>query len=681
MLVALGAISLSAKVYKFDVKSPPGWNILSQSVSGVDVEFAMPSLRIKKVSIKGEDMDVLSCPGIFMGWNEEGAPNLPVSGRWVAVPNGAEVRVEIVDVKKKVFHNINVAPMFKIPLEIDDSPLQYEKNPEIYGKDEYYPKNIIMVSKKHNIRGVEAVVVSVVPFQYNPVKKELVVYYDVKFRIKFIGGSGYFGEDRLRHPLWDWLYSQTFINYASLPKIDYSKRNKNKGYGYEYVIIIPDDPVFEAWADTIKRWRTLEGFKTGVFKISDIGSNNASVIDAWIENAYNTWDIPPIAVLLLSDYQNSGKGYGIDAWTVSHPYAGSCKSDAPYAAIDEENDTLPDIYIGRITAQNGSHLEAIITKMLENERSPSTDPNVYDKPLLACGWQTERWFQLCVEVIKGFWVNVLGKNPTTQYKVYAGSPSQGCSWSTAQNTDLVVDYFGPNGLGYIDSVNPYPYSYWNNGSASGINNAINQGTFILQHRDHGEETGWGEPSYHISDLSGLNNDVYPFVFSINCLTGKFNWSSECFAEAFHRYPHRALGVNAATEVSYSFVNDTYVWGYIDGLWPEFDPDYPSSNLPSEPPYRIMMPALAVAYGKYYLYAKNWPYNTQHKNITVNLFHHHGDVFLKMYSEVPESISVSHDAVIIGGSNVFHITAEDSSWIALVNESGEIIGEAEGTGYS
>jgi hypothetical protein len=63
------------------------------------------------------------------------------------------------------------------------------------------------------------------------------------------------------------------------------------------------------------------------------------------------------------------------------------------------------------------------------------------------GWQTERWFQLCSEVVNGFWKNSLGKHPVRENAIYSGTPST--SWSTATNTATVVNYFGPNGLNYI----------------------------------------------------------------------------------------------------------------------------------------------------------------------------------------------------------------------------------------
>ena len=74
-----------------------------------------------------------------------------------------------------------------------------------------------------------------------------------------------------------------------------------------------------------------------------------------------------------------------------------------------------------------------------------------------------------------------------------------------------------------------------------------------------------------SSLTNVNNEL-PFIFSINCQTGAYHRSAECFAEKFHRYTYNgqnsgALGLIAATEVSYSFVNDTYVWGLYDNMFP------------------------------------------------------------------------------------------------------------------
>ena len=669
--------SLSAASIRFsDITGKPGLSLLSQSVSGVEIEFNMPLLNINDYDINGEIMQVLSAPSILLFPNKEGAPNTPGLSRYIAIPKGASAKVSIIEEKKEIFKDINLAPMHNIPLETDDSPLKYEKDVSIYSKDAYYPETPVLISEPMKIREVDVVILNITPFQYNPVKKELIVYKKLRVKVDFIGGNGHFGDDRYRSRFWEPLLWGHIINYASLPKIDFSDPARYRGYGYEYIIITRDDPVFLAWADSIKRWRTLEGIKTGVFTVTQIGGNDVSKIETFIDTAYSNWQVKPIAFLMLGDYPNPTLAY----W--SYPY-GSLYTDLKYSDIN--GDTLPDVYSGRMFADNATHLQVIISKILQHERTPPTAFNVYDEPLMACGWQTERWFQLCIEIMRRFFIIKFNKHPKRAYKIYSGTPTVGGPWSTAPNTDLVVAYFGPNGLGYIPATNDQPASWWNSGTVDSINMRINSGTFIVQHRDHGEETGWGEPSYHISDMAGLNNQYYPIVFSINCLTGNFTYSPECFMEAFIRYPKRAVGGNAATQVSYSFVNDTYAWGYFDALWPIFMPDYPLSDaIPPEPPYRNLRPSLAMDFGKYFLNVSNWPYlGIAYKRATYKLFHWYCDVFQNMYSEVPESLNVTHAPFITPGSTTFTITADDSSWIALtkIDDNGEIviIGEGEGTG--
>ncbi|MEN8226339.1 MAG: C25 family cysteine peptidase, partial [Bacteroidota bacterium] len=359
--------------------------------------------------------------------------------------------------------------------------------------------------------------------------------------------------------------------------------------------------------------------------------------------------------------------------TVAHSISEKLIKRHPHIYGDVNGNDMADVIMARMTAQNETHLENMITKIIDYENNPPTYESFYN-PITALGWQTERWFQICSESIGGFFKNEKGKTPIRINEVYGGNPSVD-PWSTATNTYTVMGVFGPNGLGYIPA-SPSELGGWDGGTATDINNAINAGAFILQHRDHGYEQGWGEPSYNNNSLNGLSNPDPIFVFSINCLTGKYNWGSECFAEKFHRMEQGAVGIIAASEVSYSFVNDTYVWGLYDYMWPEFLPQF-GSTISEE---RGMLPAFANVAAKYFLQASSWPYNTGNKEVTYNLFHHHGCAFQTLYSEVPETLMVLHDNVLLTGANSFTVTADSGAFIALTH-NGEILGTAESDGTS
>jgi hypothetical protein len=653
-----------AEIYNFPSAKPEaGFNLIDQNNAGVEVEYNVPQMSLESLDIDGRNMQAIMIPGVFLP-NNAGAPNLPGSGRIIAIPQGAAASVQVLSSSVEYFQGIDLAPAPPIQFENDNSPPVYEKDLSIYNVNAYYPENPVLLSDPSGMRGVDYVMLGVTPFQYNPVTRELVVYTNLRVQVNFIGGNGHFGEDRLRSLYWEPVLAGNILNYQSLPKIDFNQRllNPTETDDFEYIIIVPDDPAFVAWADTIKQWRTLQGIRTGVVNLTDIGGNNSAAIENYINNAYNTWDIPPVAVLLLSDYQNSGLSYGI----TSPMWDNYCVSDNIYADIN--GDDLPDMAFSRITAQNEGHLSGMIGKFLDYERNPPTNPSFYQNPITAGGWQTERWFIICTEICWGFMHNVLDKSPVREYAIYSGSP--GSSWSSNSNTYMLVNYFGPNGLGYIPST-PQHLTDWG-ANATRINNDINNGAFLMLHRDHGLETGWGEPDYNIGNLSGLNNEDLCFVFSINCLTGKYNYGSQVFSEAFHRMENGALGLLCASEVSYSFVNDTYIFGIWDYLWPNFDPGYGENDLPN------LNPCFANASGKHYLQASNWPYNPQHKVYTHHLFHHFGDPFNTINSEVPSNLTVIHDPILFSGFSEFYVTADTGSRIGLT-VNGEIIGAGQGTG--
>ncbi len=640
LILTMGSVFSFATEYRYsDSWGTQGLSTKRQSSDGISLNFSMQHFAFEDREVNGSIMKAISFSESLLP-NLEGNPDLPGFGRYIAIPQGATPVLEIVSMRTERFTNIEIAPAPRIPLDTETGPLEYSKNPQIYNKDAYFPAQPVMLDNFTQIRGVDVCMLNIVPYQYNPVTKELIVYRDIEISITYEGGSRNFGDTRYRSAHWDQILEDIIFNYSSLPVIDYDEQaaNRSRSTGYEYLIIVPNDPIFSQWADSIKNFRNEEGIYTGVVKLSDIGTNvSASALEIYINNAYNTWDIPPTAVLLLGDYGQATA----NANSITSPiYDNYCVSDNILA--DVNNDHMPDIVFARITANNAAQLESMVGRFMKYERTPPTNPGFYANPITALGWQTVRWFQICSETVGGFWKNSLGKTPVRINKVYEGTP--GSVWSTAQNTNTVVGVFGPSGLGYIPQ-SPATLGGWDGGNATMVNNALNAGSFMLMHRDHGNETGWGEPSYQNGNINGLQNTDLSWILSINCLTGKYNWSSESFTEKFHRHtynsqPAGALGLTAASETSYSFVNDTYVWGLMDNMWPQFMPQYGSN-----PASRGVLPAFANNAGKYFLQQSSWPYNTSNKEVTYHLFHHHGDAFLRVCTEVPQNIAATFNPTI------------------------------------
>ncbi len=651
-----------------------GFTLQKSTTSEAIINFSIHHFRLEDRDFHGKIRQVIQLPEALLP-NDEGKPNLPGLSRYIAIPHGAQIHFEILDSRTETLEGQDIAPAPRIPFDTQDGPLVYQDDRNVYDKDAFYPAQPVRISKHYQIRGVDVVLLGITPFQYNPVTKKLIVYRDLKVRITFDGGDRQFGINRLRSRWWEPILHDMILNYHILPQVDFAENAIESETGssdrddevknVEYLIITPDDPTFLAWADSLRTFRNEQGIKTGVVTTAEIGGNTYDAIESYVHHVYYDWDTPPAAILLLADYGNDDMT--ITSREEPHPYSGTYISDNWYADVD--GDSLPDIVFSRITARNDEELRNTVGKILDYERHPPTNAYFYDHPVTAMGWQTERWFQLCSEIVNGFWEHKLGKHPVRENAIYSGTP--GDVWSTAENTDEVVDYFGPNGLGYIPQT-PEHLSDWG-GSATRINNDINSGAFMVQHRDHGSETGWGEPSYDINDLDGLDNNDLTFVFSVNCLTGEFNWSSECFAEAFHRHSKRALGLIAATQVSYSFVNDTYTWGMYDNMWPQFMPDKDTWFQ-----QRFILPAFGNAAGKYFLQQSDWPYNSDDKPITFFLFHHHGGSFSMVYSEIPQTLTVNHSETMEAGATSFSVSADSGALIGI-SKNGEYLGSADANG--
>lgn len=667
-LVILGMLfskTTLAQSYNFsDAWEKEGFTMLNTDDQSIQINYSIEGFSLDSINTKEGEFVNIRFSNSFLP-ADEGLPNTPSISRYIAVPQNATISLNIINSRTEVYEDVKLAPAFRIPWDTENKPLDYIKNKEAYESDSFFPANPALISEIINFRGVNVVMLSISPFQYNPVKKQLMVSRDIEIKIEMENGNGKYGEERLRNKWWEPILQDHILNYSSMPKADFHKnRNLKLEDGAEYLIVCPNDSEFVQWADSIKKFRTEQGILTKVVTLAEIGGNNVNTLQSYFQDAMD-WQIPPAAVLLLGDY-----GTNADNRIISPVWNNYCVSDNMFA--DVNGDGMPEMIFARMTARNETELETMVTKFINYETNPPTNPDYYNHPITALGWQTERWFQICSETVGGFWKNELGKDPVRINEIYEGTPATS-PWSTAQNTNTVVNYFGPNGLGYIPA-SPTALGNWSGGDAQDVTDAINAGAFMLQHRDHGFENGWGEPYFTSQDIDNLTNTDLCFIMSVNCLTGKYNLGSECFTEKLHRYKHNgqnagALGLLAASEVSYSFVNDTYVWGMYDNMWPEFLPDYGS-----QVEERGLLPAFGMAAGKYFLQTSNWPSNAINKEVTYNLFHHHGDAFLQLYSEVPQELTVIHNQNHVSGMDNFMVQVDAGATVAITN-NGEILSTA------
>lgn len=206
-LLLLINCSVFSENFEFDNKTNKnGLQLTKISNAGVELTYTLSGFSLESIIVNGESMQNIILSGVSLP-NEEGAPNLPGSSNFIAIPQFAHVQLKIIEIEEESFYNIDIAPAPKIPFQTDKAPMEFSKNNKLYLKNEFFPKNAIKLSEASKIRGVDIVKLGISPFQYNPVSKELKVIKELKIKIHFIDGNGKFGNDRLRK-----------LRYQYLPK-------------------------------------------------------------------------------------------------------------------------------------------------------------------------------------------------------------------------------------------------------------------------------------------------------------------------------------------------------------------------------------------------------------------------------------------------------------------------------
>ncbi|MBU1356455.1 MAG: T9SS type A sorting domain-containing protein [Candidatus Edwardsbacteria bacterium] len=686
LLVFICGISWAANTQTITYKdswSKRGITVKNQTKGSLNLVYSVNNFNFEEKDVEGAKAKAVVTEGSVLPIGA-GYPDLPVISNYVAVPNGAVPRVKILSYREERFQNVDIAPGMEIPTEQDKTFKPLAKNTEVYSKNEFFPSDFVIKSPVQKMRGVDVFILSLSPFRYNPVTKELIVRRDMEVEVTFEGGKGEFGDDLYRHPMFERILQQNIINYSSLEPTKYSEIHEkmaaddpSKEAGqFEYIIIVPNDPIFIAWADTLKLFRKKQGIKTGIFTTAETG-NTPDSMEAFIDNAYNTWTIKPLAVLMMSDLAPSAKAYGLTSSKLMlHPGGyPQYVSDNVFADINItntastwDNGGAPEMVFARMPAQTVTHCSTMVRKIIRYETSPPSSASFYNTPISAAGWQTDRWFGICTEIVRGFLVNKLGKTPAQQYNVVGGysAPAAGAAWSSTNPSALVAAY-GTAGEGYIANTVPSGMN-WNSGSTAGMINAVNNGGFMIMHRDHGLYSGWGEPDFQGSDIASLTNTNHTFVFSMNCQTGAFQYATApgTFSEIFHRSRYGALGVMCATEVSYSFVNDAIIMGIMDGMWPNFNTtnNWDVPNAGTGQTYdrytEDLRPAFAMVSGKWHLMTQTYTdpaIPADYKEFTCQLFHVFGDPFMTFCSQVPDTFALTYNASINTGTQTFNVNVK------------------------
>ncbi len=616
---------------------------------------------------------------------EVGAPALPTFGVLFAIPQGASVEIEYRQGEITWYEGVELHPMQPPAPDNYETPQpEFAYDRAAYEVDDYFPAEPVFMEEEKIMRGARVANLWITPVLYNPAAGRLGVIEDLNVAIRFIGGEGrFFSRPELHTRAFDHLYGKLIGNYEVIEKRVEQKSSKESGARF----LIITSPEFAEAADMLKTWKLQTGMPTEVFTTDVIGKK-AVDIKAYIQELYDG-DSPPEYILFFGDSEFVPTNYR----TVHVSHFTLTGTDLYYACVDGD-DNFPDIGIGRISVDTPFQARQRVERIINYEMNPPEDESFYTNAWQFAYFQddnrdgyADRRFSLTSEEIYQWFAQDLDGGNIEPNRCYAASSeSDPAFWNQSSNYHYFPSWWTASAKGVPAELSRI-YGFTWSCDAQDIAAAVNRGTFLITHRDHGSKSGWASPHFDtINVLSMLTNaDKLPVVFSINCMTGWFDNENDslfnftpdfylCFSEAWERAKNGgAIGVVAPTRTSYSGYNDRLVWGWMDALWPDYIPEYSGAHSWTS---HGMIPAMGdvLNYGKIYLTKVYWSDIT--RKLEVEMFHWFGDPTMKMWMAPPEEIRVDHESVFMAGSQSIEVNVYEDDAVVTLVAGGELIASAD-----
>jgi hypothetical protein len=646
---------------------PPEFQV-EERVNGIEVTMILPGFHAAAITRQGEHFQQLTIPQCgFRG--EPGSPQMPFKHFMIHVPHGVKFSYEVTTGEPVVaMRQVMVFPHQPPELDCGQQKAAFFWDRASYEKNRNVPLTPVRMTLDGVIRGTRVIGFEVSPLQYNPEQKEVSALTSLRLNITFEGKPDMAKNARAEaraNPFFDSCLESFLINGGPIrsDKVSYSKNGM-----VEYLIIAADEFLEEI--EPLAVWKERKGFHVSVVGTSTTGST-AEEIQDYIQGLYDT--TPELTYVLLVGDHPQIPGYPVSP----DAYGNAFVSDLPYTLVDG-TDYFPDLVLGRISVSSEVQCSTVVAKILAYDRTP-TPADWYNQFLMAGYLQdyddyncrADRWFFETSTHVLHFMEGTVGAGIYTA----ATSDSMSCdpyryrsdSYPHRPPLPDPVDFTVPAGDAALFTSEA--------ASTQDVIDAINTGVALVQHRDHGGEYGWGDPPFDTANINMdlTNGSKTPVVFSINCLTGKFDHSGTCFAEVFLRKAEGGcVGIIAATEVSYSGYNDLLTHGMYDSFWNDYDTDDGGNSYAHS-----WRPAEALMYGKYYMYY--WEGDSDATLYEHRLFQWFGDP--EMMLRLGEQISpvVDHVPTIPVGLDEVTVECSAEGARVAVSENGVLLGRGIVTG--
>ncbi len=339
-------------ITNFAANQPAGVKV-TQSGNSYSIEYQLPAYNMTEIGKEGENFIKLSVDGYGIT-SEAGYPELPQISFNLVVPTNATEENIVVSTNNVSYSNINLTnrvypfqapwsksePLGKRPFNFNRSYYETEGRPD---------QPVIKISEPFNIGGVTGVMVTIYPFNYNPVRNILKAVTSGNFSITLPEAV----QSNTGH-------SENYNSYLKEIFTSFNPNNSSKGMNY----LIITAPEYEATMQQFANYKASGGYNVAMFTTAATGTTTAS-IKTFIQNRYNDPNLKPEYILLVGDVEK------IPYWVGTGE--GTPNTDLNYGLL-QGTDHFADAFVGRFSVTSTTELQNIINKTIYMTNSIGTLP-------------------------------------------------------------------------------------------------------------------------------------------------------------------------------------------------------------------------------------------------------------------------------------------------------------------
>lgn len=503
------------------------------------VTYALGGLWQGAFTFRNQNYDTLAAPrgGAV---TEEGAPELPQEGIFVAVPNGA-TNISVRLVRKTMQQLDGVWRVKPAPKPITEAEYiagkeEYRPRPEIYDSDNEYPGKDFDYLGLKSLEGVPVAHVLIYLAQYKPRSGSLSVVKSMTLEIGYDVPPQTDAVPRARSlepMLGDMILD--FDNVQQIPMdsaVSFAPAAADAGPVLKRTDIISEYVIITTPA-LVASVQPLLNAKSGwphYARVADTqtiaaefpAANLKESIRSFLSWAWGNWTVPPRFVVLAGDVD----AIPVHVYTQYTIDGENPRSDHYYADI--QGNLSPEIVVSRIPSSNAARVQQICQNLAQYPARRGTDWG---------GWQNQ------VVLV-----------------AYQGDTYKQCSNDIAT---AIAPRFNVTKL------------YGDASTRQQVIDKMNAGVLVANYRGHGAKTEWSSANgLRTAEIRALNNgQMPPLVFCICCQNAWIDdQGTEVVVETFLR-EGKCVAVLGATRNSPTGANndfDKYLWQAVMD-WGEVTP--------------------------------------------------------------------------------------------------------------